>query len=94
MCACCSQREGTGLLEYQAMPSLRDVAHDGWLVVYIYYITEAGHSISLQLDSSCQGNRYGTQKAGDTARPSRTKSHLPGHFPPASQADRRIGSVF
>ena len=24
-----SQREGMGLLEYQAMPSLRDVAHDG-----------------------------------------------------------------
>jgi len=24
------QREGTGLLEYQAMPSLRDVAHVGW----------------------------------------------------------------
>jgi hypothetical protein len=26
-----SQREGMGLIEYQAMPSLRDVAHDGWL---------------------------------------------------------------
>jgi hypothetical protein len=25
------QREGMGLLEYQAVPSLRDVAHDGWL---------------------------------------------------------------
>ncbi len=25
------QREGMGLLEYQVMPSLRDVAHDGWL---------------------------------------------------------------
>ncbi|MFN9906597.1 MAG: hypothetical protein ACK56F_10795, partial [bacterium] len=27
----CVQREGMGLLEYQAMPSLRDVAHDGVL---------------------------------------------------------------
>ncbi len=26
-----AQREGMGLLEYQAMPSLRDIAHDGWL---------------------------------------------------------------
>jgi len=24
------------------------------------------------------GNRYGTERAGDTARPSRTKPHLPG----------------
>jgi hypothetical protein len=24
------QREGMGLLEYQARPSLRDEAHDGW----------------------------------------------------------------
>ncbi len=24
------QREGLGLLKYQAMPSLHDVAHDGW----------------------------------------------------------------
>jgi hypothetical protein len=26
------QREGMGLLEYQAMPSLHDVAHDGWYI--------------------------------------------------------------
>ncbi len=26
------QREGMGLIEYQAMPSLRDVAHDGFFV--------------------------------------------------------------
>jgi hypothetical protein len=29
-----NQREGMGLLEYQAMPSLRDAAHDGWLCTY------------------------------------------------------------
>jgi hypothetical protein len=28
------QREGMGLLEYQAMPSLHDVAHDEWLVTF------------------------------------------------------------
>jgi hypothetical protein len=37
------------------------------------------------------GNRYGTEKAGGPARPSRTKSHAPGHSPPASQAGRRVG---
>jgi hypothetical protein len=29
------QREGTGLLEYQAVPSLRDVAHDGVLCIHL-----------------------------------------------------------
>jgi hypothetical protein len=36
---CCTvmgyiQREGMGRLEYQAMPSLREVAHDGWLCTF------------------------------------------------------------
>ncbi len=62
-------------------------------VVYIYYTTVAGKSISSQLGSSCQGNRYGTEKAGGMAHPSRTKSHLPGHSPPASQAGRRVGQA-
>jgi hypothetical protein len=30
-----NQKEGIGLVEYQAMPSLRDVAHDGWLCAFI-----------------------------------------------------------
>jgi hypothetical protein len=30
-------------------------------------------------------------KAGGTARPSRTKSHLPSHSPPASQAGAVLG---
>ncbi len=46
---------GMGLLEYQAMPSFRDLAHGGWLFTYFYYITAAGNSISSQLGSSCQG---------------------------------------
>jgi hypothetical protein len=57
------------------------------------FITAAGNSISSQLDSSCQGNRYGTEKTGDTARPSRTKSYLPGHSPPPSLAARRVGAA-
>ncbi len=41
-----SQRDGMGLLDYQAMLSL----HDGWrLVVYIYYMTAGGNSISSEL---------------------------------------------
>ncbi len=81
-----------GLLEYQAMPSLRDVAQDGWLCnVYIYYITAAGNSISTQVGSRFKGNRYGTEKVGGTARSTRTKSLLLGHSPPASQAGRRVG---
>jgi hypothetical protein len=36
-----AQREGMGLLENQAMPSLREVAHGGWLCTYVnsYNIT-------------------------------------------------------
>jgi hypothetical protein len=37
------------------------------MVVYIYYITAAGNFISWQLSSSCQGNRYDSEKAGGTA---------------------------
>jgi hypothetical protein len=74
---------GMGLLDYQAMPSLRYVAHDGWLCTFT----------SSQLGSFCQDNRYGTEKAGGTARPSRKKPLLPGHSPLASQAGRRVGSA-
>jgi len=56
------------------------------MVVYIYYITAAGNSIS-----SCQGNWYGTERTGGTAYPSLTKLHQPGHSSPASQASRRVG---
>ncbi len=74
-----------GLLDYQAMPSLRDVAHDEWLCnVYDYYPARSWAG-------SRQGNRYGTEMAGGTAHPSRTKSHLPGQTPPASQAGGRVG---
>jgi hypothetical protein len=71
------------------MPSLRVVAHDGWLCTFT--IQNSGNFISSQLVSSCHSNRYGTEKAGSTARPLGPKSPLPGHSPLASQAGRRIG---
>jgi hypothetical protein len=33
------QREGMGLLEYQVMPSLPDIAHDEWLCTFMCTIT-------------------------------------------------------
>jgi hypothetical protein len=60
------------------------------MVVYIYYIRVAVNSISSQLGSSRQGNLYSTEKAGGMARPSCTKSHLPGHSPSAIQAGRHV----
>jgi hypothetical protein len=67
-----------GQLDYQDMTSLRDVAHDEWLCnVYIYHIKAAENSISSQLGSSYQSSRYGTEKAGGTARPSITYKITP-----------------
>jgi hypothetical protein len=43
------------------------------------------------MGSSYQGSRYDTKKAGGTACPSRTRSHLPGNSPPASQAVAVLG---
>jgi hypothetical protein len=54
-------------------------------------MTPAGNSISSQLGSSFQGKWYSMEKAGGTARPSRSKSHLAGHSPPASHAGPRVG---
>ncbi len=39
------------------------------MVVYIYFITAARNSISLQLGSSCQSHRYGMEKVGEAIRP-------------------------
>ncbi len=63
MGASLDQREGMGLLDYRAMPSLRDVAHYGWLCI------AAGYSISTPLGSFCQGNRYGTGPEQVAVRP-------------------------
>jgi hypothetical protein len=88
-----SQREGMGLLEYQAMPSFRDVAHDGWLCTLAIYNSSlefhqlaAGQLLSGQPVRYGKGRRYG---------PSITYKITPAGslFPPASQAGRRIGSA-
>jgi hypothetical protein len=50
------------VLEYQVMPSLRDVAHDG--VLYIFINRSSGQVWSV--------------RAGGMDRPSRTKSHPAG----------------
>ncbi len=84
------QREGLGLIEYQAMPSLRDVAHDGWLCTFII-LQISWKFRQLPAGSSCQGKWYITEKTGSMACPSHTKSNLPGHSSPASQAGRRVG---
>jgi hypothetical protein len=80
----CSSTTWLDLIHYLAAPSLRDIAHDGCLCT-LYNIAAAENSISSQLGSSCQGNRYCTEQVGSTARPSRTKSHLPGHSLPAAR---------
>ena len=61
------------LKEYQAMPSLRDIAQDDrWLCTFtIQQQLEIPSARSL--GSSSQGSRYKTEKIGDTAYPSRTK---------------------
>ncbi len=77
-----------GLIEYQAMPSLRDLAHDGWLCTFT-----VKQKLEITSARRSQGNRYGTEKADSTAHPSCTISHLQGHSL-ASQAGRRVGPAF
>jgi hypothetical protein len=63
------------------------------MVGFIYYIT-AGSSWKfhqLAAGQLRQGGWNGTEKAGGTARPLLTKSHLPGHSPPAGKAGRHSG---
>jgi hypothetical protein len=57
-----TQREGLGLLKYQAMPSLRDLAHDGVLCTF----------------SNRSAPDRGSVRAGSIDCPSRTKSHPAG----------------
>jgi hypothetical protein len=35
-----------GLLEYQVIPSLRDVAHDGWMYYYMYNSSWKYHQLA------------------------------------------------
>jgi hypothetical protein len=54
--------------------------------VHLLYVTAPG-----PLNSNYQGNWYGIEKVDSTAGTARTKSHLPGHFPPASQTAAVLG---
>jgi hypothetical protein len=81
------QREGMGILEYQAMSSLRDVAHDVYGCVHLLY--NSGwkfHQLAAGQLLSGHPVHYG--RAGGMAFLSRTKSHLLGHSPPCSQPGR------
>jgi hypothetical protein len=71
-----------GLLEYHAMHSLRDLAHDGWLCTF---------TLQQQLEIPSAHSWAAPVRACGMDRPSRTKSHLLGHSPPARQAGRRVG---
>jgi hypothetical protein len=54
-----TQREGMGLPEYQAMHSLRDVSHDGWLCTFtIQYNSSWKHQIEAGQFLSGQPVRY------------------------------------
>jgi len=75
-------REGMGLLGYQAMPSLRDIAHDGVLCAF------------SNRSAPDQGKRYvPSGQAAWTVH--HVQNHtLLGHSPSASQVDRRFGPAF
>jgi hypothetical protein len=66
--------------------ALCDVIHDGWLctVHLLCNSRRKFHQLAAGQLLSEQPVRY--RKAGGTARPSRTKSQLPGHSPPARRA--------
>jgi hypothetical protein len=69
-----------GLLEYQAMPSLRDIAHDGVSCTF------------SNSRSAPDRDKYFCPfvRAGSMDRLSRTNHTLPGSLPPTSQAGRRV----
>jgi hypothetical protein len=81
---------GLLLLEYKAMPSLQYVDYDGWFCTFTIQ-QQLEISLAHSWEAPVRATRYSTEKAGGTARPSHTKSHLPVHSPPASQAGRRVG---
>ncbi len=74
------------------MPSVHDVAHDGWLWMCTFTMSQQLEILSARnWAAPVRATVTVRKKAGGTALPSRTKSHLPGHSSPASQAGRRVG---
>jgi hypothetical protein len=78
-----------GLLEFQAMPSLRDKAHGGWLCTFTKYnISWKFHQLAAEQLLSGQPV---TVRKGQAVRQVTYKLRLPGHSPPVSQASSRVG---
>ncbi len=79
MATVCYQKEGMSLLEYQALPSLRDVAHDGVLCTF--------------RNRSAPGRGKWCSPSGSAAWTVHHVQNqtLLGHSHPASQAGRRVG---
>jgi hypothetical protein len=73
------QRESMGLLEYQALPSLHDIAHDGVLFTFS--------------NISVPGRGKWCGRSGQAAWTFHFKQNHPllCHSPSASQAGRRFG---
>jgi hypothetical protein len=67
-----------GVLEYRHMPTLSEAGHEGWFCTFTI-LQQLKITLAIQVSSSC------TKKPSDTGHPSRTKPHLVGHSPTASQ---------
>ncbi len=77
------------------IPSARSWAAPASNLLLQQFIRENTVPNTIQITSfisaSNQGNRYGTEKAGGAARPSRSKTHLPGNSSPVGKTGRRFG---
>jgi hypothetical protein len=86
----CNQREGMGLLEYQVMPSMCDIAYVGGLGTPSDSLAAAAARFSRSSQLSSSYRRYST--SGQAAM---TVHHGQNHpcwvTPPASKAGRRVG---
>jgi hypothetical protein len=78
-----NQREDMGLLvEYKDMPSLRDVAHGGWLCTFTLLYKK-------QLEIPSARSWAAPVRATGTVR--KRQAVLPGHSPQAGQAGHCVG---
>jgi hypothetical protein len=74
------------------MPSVLDVAHDGWLCT-IHLLYNSNWKIRQLAAARLLSGQpvYGTERGRRYSPPITYKSHLPGQSPPDSQAGRRVG---
>jgi hypothetical protein len=81
-----------GLLEDQVMPSMRDIAYVGGSGTNSNtYISSCSSWVCQELTAEQLLQTVQYVREGRIDRPSRTKSSLLGHSPPASQAGRHVG---